>query len=77
MYKDTPSDLRHRAWGNEGLDESEVPYAVEEWNRGNDSNPPAPTSGTIAGAPNTQTPSLAEHGPRGCFILSKGQPEII
>ncbi len=30
-YKETPSILRHRAWGNEGLDESEVPYAVDEW----------------------------------------------
>ena len=39
-YKETPSILRHRAWGNEGLDEQEVPYAVEEWTRGNESNPP-------------------------------------
>jgi hypothetical protein len=33
-YREAPSDLRHRAWGNEGLDESEVPYAVEVWTRG-------------------------------------------
>ncbi len=33
-YKETPSILRHRAWGNEGLDSPEVPYAVEEWTWG-------------------------------------------
>ncbi len=35
-YKEPPSILRHRAWGNEGQDELEVPYAVDEWTRGSD-----------------------------------------
>lgn len=35
---------------------------------------PRPTSGTFDGAPNTQTPSRAEHGPGGVFILREGCP---
>ncbi len=32
---------------------------------------PRPTSGTIDGAPNIQTPSQAEHGLEGVFVLSR------
>ncbi len=41
-YKGNPSILRHRAWGNEGLDNPEVPYAVDECTRGHESNPLGP-----------------------------------
>ncbi len=30
-----------------------LPQGIHEWNRGNDSNPPGPTSGTIVGTPPT------------------------
>ena len=67
-YKETPSDLRHRAWGNEGLEEPEVPYAVEEWTRGDDGNPPGHLWHN-----RWRTTHLnafgAEHGPEGVFIL--------
>ncbi len=31
---------------------------------------PGPLQGTFDGAPNIQTPSMAEHGPGGVFVLS-------
>lgn len=30
---------------------------------------PPPTTGTIDGAPDIETPSRAKHGPEGAFIL--------
>lgn len=39
---------------------------------------PRPTTGTIVGAPNTQTPSRAEHGSRGRFAFGKDVlPKVI
>jgi len=34
-----------------------------------------PTTGTIDGAPNIQTPSWAEHGPGGRFLFSENNAE--
>lgn len=36
-------------------------------------NSPQPTFGTIEGAPNTQTPSQAEHGLEGVLLYSGDQ----
>ncbi len=69
-YKEPPSILRHRASGNEGLDELEVPYAVDEWTWGNHGNPPGSPAAQATAYQKILTPSRAEHGPEGVFVLS-------
>ncbi len=64
------SNLRHIATLGlvaEAIDQGSLEQVVKPWNGENIS--PRPPSGTIDGVPNIQTPSRAEHGPRGRFIL--------
>ncbi len=84
-YKGNPSILRHRAWGNEGLDNPEVPYAVDECTRGHESNPLGPNAAQstanqtfrrLLGRSMAWGGVLAFGGELGCYESSKQQEEV-